>query len=73
MLKLTPTQRAKLATWGRAGIEGMVGQRNAHIFCRAHGLFGTPKTPMAVLGREWQMSRQRVHQVVLRTAERLGL
>jgi DNA-directed RNA polymerase sigma subunit (sigma70/sigma32) len=51
---------------------GRVGERNAVIFARYHSLFGLEGATLAAIGKEYGVTKERVRQIVARTAYHLG-
>lgn len=69
---LTPAELAALRTLGYAGLEGLIGTRNARVFARYYRLFGEPGDTLAAIGEDHGISKERVRQVVQRARTRLG-
>lgn len=63
----------RVGEFGRAGIEGQVGTRNADILIRHFGLFGCKGETLTDIGLSYGISRERARQVMERTIGRLDL
>lgn len=62
-----PTVEAR----GLAGLEGIAGKRNAAIFAARYGMFGQPRQTYQAIASEYQMTRQRVQQIVMTVARHI--